>query len=281
MCPQCRAFISSDDKVCPYCNEPVGARSAAVTPANAIESLVPDHSTMTLLFMLVNAGFWIAATIISVNQGNGNAITSLDTRTLILLGAKWRPEMVFGHQWWRLITAGFLHGGAMHIFMNGMSLYYVGRHFEDYFGPARLFVVYIVATVTGFGFSLIMNPYAPSVGASAAIAGLVGALLAASRFPGSPTAGGRKTYGYWTMGLLLLGFLGNLSGQMRTDNAAHIGGWIGGYLVALAAGFPSTPRSPREIFWRAVMGACVGATLLSFWKMYLYFAVLSQTPAYR
>ena len=281
MCPHCRAFISRDDKVCPYCSEKIGARPGNMAPTQALESMVPDHSTMTLLFLLINAGFWIAATIISANQGNNNAIIGLDSRTLILLGAKWRPEILFSGQWWRLITAGFLHGGVMHIFMNGMSLYYVGQHFEDYLGPARLFIVYIVATVTGFGLSLFVNPYSPSVGASAAIAGLVGALLAFSTFPGSPTAQGRRTYGYGTLGLLVLGFLGNWSGQMRTDNAAHIGGWIGGFLIALVLRFPGPPRSVREQFWKGVMYLCVALTLLSFWKMYAAFALLSQTPAYR
>ena len=83
------------------------------------------------------------------------------------------------------------------------------------------------------------------------------------------------------MALLLLGFLGNWSGQMRTDNAAHIGGWLGGYLIALVLRFPGPQRSARETFWKGVMVFCLVLTLFSFWKMYLYFAAFSQTPAYR
>jgi rhomboid protease GluP len=245
------------------------------------ESLIPEHSTMTLLFLLINVAFFIASLVISANQGNSNAIMSLDNRTLILLGAKWRPEIVFGGQWWRLITAGLLHGGAMHIIMNGMSLYHVGRHFEDYLGSTRFVIVYILSTITGFGLSLIASPYSTSVGASAALAGMVGALLASSALPGSPTLPGRRIYTYWTLGLLVVGFLGNLSGMMRIDNAAHIGGLIGGYLFIRIAGFPGPDRSGTEMVWRVLSFVLIAVTLFSFWKMYLFFSALSQGPAYR
>jgi rhomboid protease GluP len=281
MCPQCRAFISSDDKTCPYCNEAIGPSAGAIGPQDALASMIPDHATITLLFLLLNAGFWIASVMISSNQGNGNALMGLDTRTLILLGAKWRPEIVFSGQWWRLLTAGFLHGGLVHLFMNGMSLYQIGRHCEDFLGPARLFLIYIFSTVAGFGLSLLISPGSLSVGASAAIAGLVGAMYASSRFPGSPTAQGKKLYGYWTLGLLLFGFLGNLSEQMRIDNAAHIGGWLGGYLLVTLAGFPGPNRSTRETVLKVLMGVAVLIALLSFWKMYLFFAAVSPTPAYQ
>jgi len=87
MCPQCRAFISSDDKTCPYCNETVGSRAASVRPQDAFSSMVPEHSTMTLMFLLLNVAFWVSSVIISANQGGGNnPIMDLDSRTLILLG---------------------------------------------------------------------------------------------------------------------------------------------------------------------------------------------------
>ncbi len=280
MCPHCRAFISADDKICPYCSEKTGARAAeeAVLP---MESMVPEHSTITLLFLLVNAAFFIASMAISSDQGNRSALFALDNRTLILLGAKWWPEIVYSSQWWRLITAGFLHGGVMHIAMNGMSMYHVGRHFEDYLGSTRLIIVYILATITGFGLSLLVSPNSLSIGASAGLAGMVGALLASAREPGSPTAPGMRIYKYWTGGLLLVGFLGNLSGMMRVDNAAHIGGLIGGYLLIKVAGFPAPQRSSKEMFWRGVSILLVALTLFSFWKMYVFFSALSQTPAYK
>ncbi len=281
MCPQCRAFISSDDKTCPYCNETVGSRAASVRPQDAFSSMVPEHSTMTLMFLLLNVAFWVSSVIISANQGGGNnPIMDLDSRTLILLGGKWRPEILYGGQWWRLLTAGFLHGGAMHIVMNGMSLYQVGRHFEDFLGPVRLFLVYFIATICGFGLSLYSSG-SLSVGASAAIAGLVGALYASSRFTGSPTAAGQKLYGYWTLGLLIVGFLGNWSNMMRIDNAAHIGGWVAGYLLITAAGFPGSNRSTREFVLRILLIVAVAATLLSFWKMGSFFIEKAPTSAYQ
>ena len=284
MCPHCRAFISSDDKICPYCDEPVGSRQAGSISltgsgdGGGAASLVPDHSAMTLLFLLVNVALFLASVWVSAGSGNNSAILAIDNRTLVLLGAKFRPEMVFAGQWWRLITAGFLHGGIMHIFMNGLSLFYVGRHFEDFLRSTRFIIVYILSTITGFYASLIVSPGSTSVGASAALAGMVGALLASSSAPGSPTAPLRRLYSQWTWGLLVIGFIGNLTGMMRIDNAAHIGGLIGGWVFIKIAGFPGPQRSASEVAWRVLSVVLVLLTLISFFKMYLYFSVRFASP---
>ena len=78
---------------------------------------------------------------------------------------------------WRLITPVFIHAGALHLLVNMYSLYAIGPAVERFFGRARLLVVYLLAGVAGVILSLAFNP-APSVGASGAIFGLLGALTA-------------------------------------------------------------------------------------------------------
>src|SRR5262245_8541494 len=116
MCPHCRAFITVKDRICPYCNEPVGPRAAARMPSEMLAGFIPQAHFATVLLLLINLGFFLATTIMSSKAGAGNAL-DIDTETLVMFGAKYGP-WIRGGQWWRLITAGFLHGGFMHILMN-------------------------------------------------------------------------------------------------------------------------------------------------------------------
>ena len=84
-----------------------------------------------------------------MNSGNESAFFSLDNRTLVAFGAKFTPFIVQG-EYWRLVTAGFLHGGILHILMNSWVLFDLGAEVEQIFGTSRLIVFYFVSTITGF-----------------------------------------------------------------------------------------------------------------------------------
>ena len=129
MCPQCRAFITTDDKICPYCNSEVAPKAyVSRTPSDAMGGLIPHARFITMLIILINTGLYAATVLYSMRSG-GNAI-DLDTRTLLLFGAKYGPAIAQG-QWWRLITAGFLHGGLLHILMNMWVLFDLGAQLEE------------------------------------------------------------------------------------------------------------------------------------------------------
>ena len=105
MCPNCRAFITTSDKVCPYCNEVVAARAIDVRdPKALLGGLIPASKFTTSLILLLNIGVFIASTY----GGYGGQL-------LFRLGDKDSAAILFQHEWWRLITAGFLHGGIFHI----------------------------------------------------------------------------------------------------------------------------------------------------------------------
>src|SRR5215469_7328407 len=106
MCPHCRAFITTSDRTCPYCNEAVAPPRREAGPI--LGGLIPHARFNTMMILLVNFAFYVATAIYSMKAGQGNAM-NLDGYTLIYFGAMFKPLIMAG-QWWRLVTAGFLHG---------------------------------------------------------------------------------------------------------------------------------------------------------------------------
>jgi len=137
-------------------------------------------------------------------------------------------------EWWRLLTATFLHYGLIHLGMNMLVLWFIGPALEEYFGHWRYLLVYVVSGLAGSAGALIWSPNALTVGASGAIFGIMGAavVLEARRI---------WVFGGQAMGLVVinLGLSFVISG---VSIGGHIGGLIGGAACALA--FSSLRRSP-------------------------------------
>lgn len=271
MCPHCRAFITTKDRVCPYCNEAVAPRQVSRDDSgSAVGGLVSNMHFNTTIILLINIGLYVATAVFSMRAGNSDAFFNLDGRTLISFGAKFTPLLAQG-EWWRLVTAGFLHGGMVHIFMNTWALFGLGAQVEETFGASRMWVIYFCATVLGFYASAVWST-ALSVGASAGIFGLLGAMIAYGvRHHGWTGQAFRSQYILWAAVNLLFGIMG--SG--RIDNAAHIGGLVGGFTVAYLAS-PARRQAWSEMVWRVASIACVLLTAVSFLKMYLWFAGNTQ-----
>ncbi len=177
MCPHCRAFITTKDRVCPYCNEAVAPRQVSRDDSSAlIGGFIPHFRFNTMIILLVNFGLYMATTLYSMRAGNPEAFMNLDVRTLILFGAKWNLGLIQG-EWWRLVTAGFLHGGIIHILMNSWVLFDLGAQVEEVYGTSRMLVIYFLSTIFGYLASAEWSA-AVSVGASAALFGLIGAMIA-------------------------------------------------------------------------------------------------------
>ncbi len=248
MCPNCRAFITTHDRVCPYCQEKVGPRAIDRRNPSPILGLIPAAQFVTAIILLINIGIYIA--------------TSLDP-SLFQAGAKARFEIRQG-EWWRLVTAGFLHSGLLHIGMNSWVLFDVGSQVEQVYGASRLLVIYFIANIAGFYLSYLWTPN-PSVGASAAIMGLIGAMIALSAHHRSAvTAAIRATYIRWVIYILLIGLLPGLA----IDNAAHVGGLVAGFGVAYFAGLPRLEDSPAEQAWRVASYICIAITAFCFYEAY-------------
>jgi len=267
MCPNCRAFITTSDKVCPYCGVKVAPRSVDVRdPGPILGGMIPQAHFTTILILLINLGLFIATKLVS----GGIFSDSPDfTAVLVAFGAKWGPEIYQDHQWWRLVTAGFLHGGWLHIGMNSWVLYDLGAQTEQIYGTPRFLVIYFAGTVAGFYLSLLLNPMVPSIGASAGLTGLIGAMISYGVVNRHTSLGRqvREFYVRWVVYILAIGFIGGFG----TDNWAHIGGLAGGFAVGYVAGTPMPSMRAREAMWRVLGAASVIVTAICFIMVYLYY----------
>jgi rhomboid protease GluP len=260
MCPHCRAFITTSDKVCPYCGERVGQRAIDVRSPGAVLGLIPAANFTTVLILLINVALYIASEYMARGGIGLNA-------ALWAFGAKFGPSIYQDHQWWRLVTAGFLHGGLLHIAMNSWVLYDLGAQVEQVYGTPRYLVIYFFGTVVGFYLSVLRSPVL-SIGASAGIMGLVGAMIAFG--VANRTSIGRQIrnhYGRYVVYILAFGLIGGFG----VDNWAHIGGLAGGFAVGYVAGTPIHSSHAKESLWRGIAAACLLVTVYCFFDMYRAF----------
>jgi rhomboid protease GluP len=235
-----------------------------------IGGFIPHFRFNTTIILLLNFGLYIATILFSMRGGNSDAFMNLDVRTLILFGAKWNTGLQQG-EWWRLVTAGFLHGGLFHILMNSWVLFDLGAQVEEMYGSARMLAIYFVATVGGF-YASAMWSASVSVGASAGLFGLIGAMIALGVRQRNPMGSAiRGMYLRWAIYGIVFGMLPGF----RTDNAAHIGGLAAGFAIAYVAGTPGREGAAEKV-WRAASWFCILLTAASFLKMYLWFAASTQ-----
>lgn len=267
MCPNCRAFITVDDKVCPYCDLKLGPRAIERrSPPDILGGLIPHARFTTMMILLLNTGLYLAMILRSSKSGEFGM--DLDGNTLYEFGAKFGPA-IFAGQWWRLITAGFLHGGLLHILMNSWALFDLGVQVEESYGTSRYLVLYFVTTITGFFGSMLWAPGTLSIGASAAIFGLIGAMIAFGvRDRSAWGAQVRAVYSRWALYGLLFGVLSLLGIGINIDNAAHIGGLAGGFGFGFLAGRPGYSLAIERL-WQVAAGICILLTAYAFAQVFL------------
>jgi rhomboid protease GluP len=217
-----------------------------------------------MIVLIVNVAFFLVELLVSMRVFHTSPIGGIAGQIVILLGGK-VPQLIYNYgQWWRLITAGFLHGGFIHIAMNSYALWILVTEVEQFYGTSRFIVAYVVSTFIGFLCSLLFSP-AFSLGASAAAFGLIGIMLAMGiRHRSDPLVQlVRAQYTQWVIFSLVLSLMPGV------DLAAHIGGFIGGFLVGVAGGLPGLPDSPKEKLWKALAGVAIAVVLWAFFQDFL------------
>lgn len=254
LCPNCRKLISSDETRCPYCGQASPGSRWRNTPLTrgwgSGEQLVK-----TILY--VNLGMYILSLVINPRAmgitANPLAMLSPSYRSLLVLGAT-GTNMIGGYSgWWTLVSANYLHGSALHIFFNLLALYQVSPLITKLYGPYRYFTIYTASGICGFLVSYLAG-IPLTIGASAALCGLIGASL----YYGKSRGGlfGQAVYkqiGGWALFILLFGFL-----AQGVNNWAHIGGMAGGALFGLLLGYNEKYRENQV--HRLLAGACMTLT---------------------
>lgn len=187
---------------------------------------------------LVMLGVLSAIYVVQIALGNTQTVTGM-------LGAN-LPQLVVDGEWWRLVSANFLHGSIPHLGLNGFALWILGGQLERLLGTRRLVGIYLFSAVGGAAASMLLARPMFSVGASTAVFGLLGAMgvlhLRRSELP----LGFRQPWRWWA---LILGINAALPLVFPVvDWMAHVGGMAAGAVAtwALMAGRPLRPGADRR-----------------------------------
>ena len=161
-----------------------------------------------------------------------------DEQRVLQEGSLFPAAVLQDGQWWRIFTGAFLHGGLLHIAVNMMSLWFLGRFIEFAVGPWRMLCIYVVSLVAaGLGVVYFSSPLVPTVGASGAIFGLFGALFAIGLKLGKPGMDlVRANIGILVLNLVITFTVPAISWQ------AHVFGLLAGFVLTFALYAP-----PRRI----------------------------------
>jgi len=273
MCPHCRGLIERNASVCPLCGGSVKApasRAGTGTPGRVLGGLIPVPSTATSVLVAANIALYGISwylTQAAAQSGAGVGSGGIDGVVLVRLGAKYGP-LVFAGEWWRLVTAMFLHAGLLHIGMNLWCLFDLGPTVETLFSTTKFIVIYLITGILGFVLSLFWSPFGISIGASGAVLGLIGTLIGASFHHGSLGKDMRSQLWRWVIYIFAIGLIGGVFG-MGTDNAAHLGGLVSGVALGyfVPQGEPSTRSS--ENLWNVLAVISVIVIAASFALMAL------------
>jgi membrane associated rhomboid family serine protease len=186
---------------------------------------------------------WVAGPGMLSLGGGGNL------ERVLRLGSLVPAEVLQRGQWWRIVTGAFLHGGLVHIGVNMLSLWYLGRFIEYALGSWRMLAVYAVSLiVSGLGIVYFSAPLVPTVGASGAIFGLFGALFALGFKLGRPGMDLVKAnVGILVLNLIITFTVPAISWQ------AHVSGLIAGFVLTYAIYYP--PRRIRPVVVDTASGA--------------------------
>jgi rhomboid protease GluP len=241
--------VTTSDRVCPYCQVPLGQRAVdRRNPGEILGGLIPQARFTTVMILLINTALFVAQYFLPEVTKAGASL----------------PAFMMQGQYWRLITAGFLHAGLFHIAMNSWVLFDLGAEVESFYGTSRMILFYIVSTITGFAASSHIGGGHVSVGSSAGIFGLIGAMLAFG-FTDRSSLGMqvKSLYTRWVIYGLVMSFLPGV------DFWAHVGGFSGGFLAGWLASTPRARLMWKEPLIKALAGISIAITVLAFGMMYI------------
>jgi rhomboid protease GluP len=198
----------------------------------------------------------------NIGMGGLFSFMSPSRQSLFLFGASGAIPVFVADRWWTVLSAAWLHGGALHILFNMMWVRQLAPVTADLYGPGRMVIIYTAAAICGFALSSFAGAYLPdllflrggqfTVGASAPIFGLLGALVYYGRRAGSRHIGQAGLQYAVIMGVFGLIFPG-------VDNQAHLGGFVGGYL----AGRWLDPLRTERIDHLVIAAICLLVTLIA------------------
>jgi len=235
VCPSCGSLVGVNDERCYTCGR---ANPSLWGFAPVLRRLGSDLGFVPLVVGTCSVLY--ALTLITSGRnltvmGGGFNILAPSTTALVAFGASGGyPVFVVG-AWWTVLSATWLHGSLLHILFNMMWVRDIGPSTANVIGPGRTIIIYVISGVCGFLLSAFAYAYLPplpllrganlTVGASASIFGLLGALVHYGRKSGSSLIHAQAKQ--WAVILFIFGLL-----MPGIDNYAHAGGFIGGFVTS-------------------------------------------------
>jgi membrane associated rhomboid family serine protease len=225
---------------CPECSR----ERTKVRTARTLGSSSGAIATYTII--AINVAVFLA------EGSTGSALGAGGGGTVFNKGALIGPLIAHQHEYWRLITSGFLHAGFLHLFFNMLFLYFMGPMLEQAIGRLNFVIVYFASLLGGSFGALLFQPNALTVGASGATFGVLGALLVVARARRIPI---------WSSGLgplLAINLVFSLS-----ISGISIGGHLGGLIAGVIAGGLLVEVGERRRMQAVAVVGCVLIALAS------------------
>lgn len=238
-CPECvhRGRAASGQGRLPY-----GGRRSANPKATTLALIAINALVFAVTSLAGRASSrvfdYLALTPRSICAVGSSYYQGVDATSCAASGGTWLPGFADG-AWWQLLTSAFVHANLLHIAVNMLALWFIGPQLEEVLGRTRFLVLYLLSALAGgVAVAWLSAPHTPTVGASGAIFGLLGALLVlVVRSGGNPT-----NLLMWLGINVAITFMGTgISWQ------GHLGGFLGGAAVAaILVGLRGRQQEPAQ-----------------------------------
>lgn len=257
LCPNCRRLVSRSASECPAC----GLKNPGSIWKDNIftRSAGGEHGILKLILTANIAMFFLS---ISIDLGSTAfssspfAFLSPSNNSLLVLGSTGTIPLFQLNRWWSLISASYLHGSLLHILFNMIALHQLGPLIIREYDTPRMVAIYTLSGIGGFFVSALFGVRF-TIGASAAVCGLIGAALYYGKSRGGTY--GKTIYsqvGSWAVGIFIFGFM--IPG---INNWGHAGGMLSGALAGYLLGYKE--RSRLNISHRILSTLCIVCTALA------------------
>ncbi len=254
VCPSCGLLVGVNDDACYNC----GRRNPGLWGfGSVLANLIRGHVDFDQFVIVACAVLFAISLLISVlfapyqiRMDGFNFLGPSGPASFLLGASGGYPIGTFG-RWWTVLSASWLHGSLMHILFNMMWIRQLIPAVQELYGLSRMFIIYTIAGVVGFGMSSMMSNN-QTLGASAAVFGLLAAMVYYGRRGGSSMIGQQAKM--WAIFLFVFGLI-----FPAVDNWAHLGGFVGGYASAMWL----DPLKPERMDHLIGALACLGLTALA------------------
>ena len=270
VCTSCGSLVGVNDDRCYNC----GRRNPGLWGFGPMLRRFGNDLGFVTLVVYGCSILYVAMLLVSVGlggdiMGGGNPLGMLSPvpEVALAFGSSGAIPVFRFDMWWTVLSAGWLHGSALHILFNMLWVRQLGPAVADVYGAGRMVIIYTIASVVGFtlsstaGYFLWWMPIPflrgamQTLGASAPIFGLLGALVYYGRRGGSSIIG--ATALQYALVLGIFGFI-----MTGVDNYAHAGGFLGGYLAGMWLD-PLRPERMDHLLWAVACLAVTGAAILA------------------